>query len=121
MGVCFSGEALGVDHLDHVSRIYVFYASLHRRHVLFSGEVRIHLSRTTHFTVGTWRKHQGLGKALHQVVNLAGGFFIGAVHISIQADVADHLDIVAKVVEDQQGIDEGEDRVYESAHIDAGD
>jgi hypothetical protein len=98
---------LGKDHLDNVAPINVFNAFVYRRGVLLRSKVRAHLygNATSDFRAYEARRQfQRMRQASYHLIDLAGSLRIFLLYITVQANMADHLDVVPEMVEDQKGI-----------------
>ena len=112
VGISAAGEPLGVDHLDDVSGVDVLDALLNGVGVTFRREIGLYGSGAAESNAALqlrWQ-HQRLSEAAHHFVDPVGGVFVRSFHVAVQMGMADHLNVVAEVVEYQDGFPEHEDR-----------
>ena len=120
MGVGWAGKPLGVHYLNNVPGVDIVHALTYRFLVLRLREVGTYWGRLPQNRPGRQqvrRQFQRMGEATHQLINLRGGFAISLPYIPVQADMADHLDVVAQVVEHQEGIGEHKDRLRQTLRV----
>ncbi len=117
VGLRAAREALGIDHLDHIARVDVLDALVDYLGVLFRREIGLNVSGHQLLSpVGSQlrRQVQRLRQPADHLVDLRRGLGVGPVNVTVQVDVAHHLDVVSNVVEQQQGVTEHEYRLGHS-------
>ena len=102
-----------MNHLDDVPSIDVLDAAFYNVRVPLRGEVGLDWRRaveTGYPALQLGRQSEGLGQPPDHLIDAGHGIGVGFFHAVVEAGVADHLDVVAQVVEDKHRFREHEDR-----------
>ncbi len=122
MGVGGALEALGDLHLVDVAGDNVLLAALHlAQEVLLLGVGDDGLLADGRRLDGVGDGGEGVGQALHQLVDAPAGLAVGGLDIAVEAAVGDDLDGVLEVVEDEDGVGEHEQGLGEGLRVGVGD